>query len=100
MTEIFHTPLTLQSRVLNVRTHSHGGRIKSYPQCLSNGTPWKEKVLLAKKDCNGLFSASLNDQYTDGGNWSIDDKERCHIRILNKKDDIQPRLVEILKHTR
>ena len=35
-----------------------------------------KKVPLAKKGCMGSLLAPLNDQYTDGGVWSIDDKER------------------------
>ena len=55
--------------------HTHQTRPDIYTQCLSNRTPWTEKVPLAKKDCIVSLWAPLNDQYTDGSIWSIDDKE-------------------------
>lgn len=33
------------------------------------------QVPLAKKDCDDSLLALLNDQYADGGVWSIDDKD-------------------------
>ena len=45
----------------------------------------EKKVLLAKKDCIRFLWAPLNDQYTDGSIWSIDDKDRCPESLLQKE---------------
>lgn len=44
-----------------------------------------KKVLLAKKDCIRFLWAPLNDQYTDGSIWSIDDKDRCRGSLMQKE---------------
>ena len=44
-----------------------------------------KKVLLAKKDCIEFLWAPLNDQYTDGSIWSIDDKDRCRGSLMQKE---------------
>ena len=65
--------------------HTQQTRSEIYTQCLSNRTPWTEKVPLAKKDCIVSFWAPLNDQYTDGNIWSIDDKEWVPWKKKKKK---------------
>jgi len=58
-----------------MRANSHKIEKQEYLQNLSNRTPWEREGTASERSLHESLLAPLNDQYTDRGIWSIDDKE-------------------------